>query len=766
MLQSVTERLPGVTTQAFIRLLTPHAVRITHASPDLREPPIDRPWLQHVLVPQPPVNVSDSKIKVSSQAGLISVVLDRRYIITEAEPVTTAINGKSRLVFRLEPGERLYGWGEWFSDFARSTSQIVLKNKESIARSQAKQTYSNIPVFFSSRGYAVFVLNSTESAWDVSTIRKTMEIDLSEPPVDYIVVTGKDLKEVLYNYTQLTGRPPMLPRWALGLWMTSYPQENQERVLELAHRHRERQHPLDVIVLDYHWEDKFHNFKWRKSMFPEPIEMIDTLKEMDIHLGLIFTPFVNSKNQPLKKLALNLLVHNLPIGCENDDERALEEYKFADSKGYFAHPDAEWWFGKGGMVDFTNPHAITWWTGMLAVLYRQGVAFFKNDDGEYLPEDAFSHLGMEGNEYHNVYGFFYGKAIYEGMKSLDKRRAMIYARSVWAGSQRFPGMFLGDQKPTFEHMQATMRAGLNMSLLGFAYWGADVFGLDGKTTPETHMRYAQWALLNPLARYFVRPPVLDDTRSPWSHSPEVEANFKRYTELRYRLLPYYYRLAYDAYTTGMPIVRPMMLEYPDNQHYLEVADQYMLGSLLLIAPVIEEGADSRIVRLPKGEWYDFWTDERLIGPVDREVKAPLNQLPIFVKSGAILPMGPVIQAIGENHYFDRLEVHLYPPHGSRFDLYDDDGRTRAYEDGAYSITPITTSNTHRGLEVEIGKAEGWFPEQAPERVITLVFHLLTQPGRISVDGKETTSFQYSATTRRLTLAIHCPTTRSTLIVIE
>jgi len=234
--------------------------------------------------------------------------------------------------------------------------------------------------------------------------------------------------------------------------------------------------------------------------------LLAELNDLGIHLGLIFTPFLNNRNLPLLKAGLQLLAKDIPKGMVMGDDRALPEYEDAYRKGCLAHEKATWWFGGGGMLDFTNPEAVAWWNEYLRPLYKQGVAFFKNDDGESLPDNAHSVLGMDGREYHNLYGFFYGKGLSEGMAALDDRRPLIYARSVWVGSQRYPAMFLGDQKPTFECLRRTMRASLNMSLAGFAYWTADVFGLDGKTTPETHMRYAQWALLVPVARYFVRPP--------------------------------------------------------------------------------------------------------------------------------------------------------------------------------------------------------------------------------------------------------------------
>ena len=449
---------------------------------------------------------------------------------------------------------------------------------------QGRQTYSTLPVFLSDQKYAVFVLNSHRARIHLNKRHGLLEMKFNGPPADYLLISGENPKQILTEYTRLTGRPPLVPLWAYGLWVTSYPQESQAKVLEMVAEHRARQVPLDGVILDYHWEERFHNFKWRKSLFPDPNELIAKLRTLRVHLGLIFTPFVNHTNLALQKAGMNLLFNNLPEGVEQEDERDLAGYNEGRSKGYFADDDASWWFGKGGMVDFTNPAAARWWNDRLTPLYKSGVSFFKNDDGEYLPLRARSANGMDGREYHNLYGFYYSRAIYEGMRDLDQRRPLVYARSVWAGSQRFPAMFLGDQVPSFENLRRTLRAGMNMSLQGFAYWTADVFGLSGKTTPETHMRYAQWALFNPVARYFWRPEKIDKTRKPWSHNQQVFESFKRHTELRYRLLPYYHQLGWEAWQTGIPHMRPMMLEFPGDDRFKAVYDQVMLGNALDALP--------------------------------------------------------------------------------------------------------------------------------------------------------------------------------------
>lgn len=721
-------------TRVRIRSLLPGAIRVTHAAPGSGDFPPDRPWLKDVLLPL--AGPGTSGLEARLNAGLLGVLdaygevffseaeiprlgLRRRQPFLEVNITQTTVragirrvDGGIRLALARHADEWYYGWGERFEAFQRNTGTIKARTMDAIAPLQGRgESYSAIPFFLSSRGYGFFLLNSHAARWKLDEARLVVEAD--GPGADYILIRGAEFKHLLEIYTALTGRPPLVPKWAFGLWVTSYPQDHQRTVLEHARRHRQDNIPLDAVILDYHWEQAFHNFQWRKSLFPDPDGLIAGLKQLGIRLGLITTPFINNRNRWVQQKLLRLATHSPLAAAAGDDERALPEYRHGLERGFFAHPAAKWWFGSGGMLDFTHPQAAAWWNALSAPLYAQGVSFFKNDDGEYLPETARAANGMDGSEYHNLYGFYYGRALHNGMTAEGDRRGLVYARSVWAGSQRHPAVFLGDQKPTFAHMRASLRAGLNIGLAGFAYWTADVFGLDGKTTPETHMRYAQWALLNPLARYFWRPAEIDDTRFPWSHGAEAEANFRKYTELRYRLLPYYYALACEARQTGMPFVRPLLLEYPDDPRFADCADQYLLGSDLLVAPVLEAGSRSRRILLPAGTWHDFWSDAKWQGPGGIEYAAPPDCLPVLARGGSILPLGPVLQSIPDGHRFEQLELHAYGPLPAEGSLYDDDGTSREYERGAFCWLGLRIAGSREKPSLEIQKLAGdwdWKPD--------------------------------------------------------
>lgn len=715
------DRILTSATSIRVRLLAPHALRVTHALPDAPEFPPDPTWLQDILTGLTNDAGGASSPRAEVRGGCLHLLReDGSAALAESHP--PKFRRGMQLSFRLAPDEILYGWGEQFGAFARTSGRIHLQAFNAPSFLQRHRSYSAIPMFLSSRGYALLLLNAHPTRWQIDPRRRELKVRASGGSADYLVILGDTPKDILRTYTGLTGRPPLLPHWAFGLWGTGYPQEDQDRVLELARQHRQHDIPFDVIILDYHWEEGFHNFRWRRSLFPHPDRLISDLRGLGIRVGLILTPFVNRENLGLTKRVLNWRLRNLPPGEERADERALAEYEECHREGWLSHPRTWWWFGRGGMIDFTNPRAAQWWADKLRPLLRQGIAFFKNDDGEYLPDSATSAIGLPGVEHHNLYGFYYGKATYEALKSVDDRRPIVYARSAWAGSQRYPAVFLGDQTPTFAHMRATMRAGLNLGLAGFAYWTADIFGLDGRTTPETHMRYAQWAMFSPIARYFWRPPSIDPTRFPWSHGRQAEDNFRRLAQLRRRLLPYYNGLAWEAHLTGIPLMRPMLLEFPGDVRLASTEDQVMIGGELMLAPVVRAGARERNVVLPEGPWHDFWTGESWAGGATVTVPAPLDRVPLLVRGGAILPLLPAQAPAPDALGFTDLELHLWPPFGGTHILREDDGLTEAYQRGDAAATTIEVELQGAQLDLRISPTRGAFPGLPRQRRWTLVLH--------------------------------------------
>lgn len=788
-----------------VRWLLGNAVRITHApllapaaagssNADSDRFPHDRPWMADVLLSTPDLYEEESELEprivdgclqvlnpygqavlseaASPRLGLrrISPYLSLDLPKMEMSGGVRSVSDGVQIYLSIEPDEIFYGWGEQFTAFSRRFGQLRLSTRDALAPLQGRgETYSAIPCFFSSRGYAMLLLNSHPSTWKIDPDTHRLVIEVAGPPADYLLIRGPGFKRLVKTYTQLTGRPALPPRWAFGLWSTCYPQGHQDEVLRQVEEHRKRAIPLDAVILDYHWEAGFHNFRWRSSLFPDPGKMIKRLKELGVRLGLILTPFMNRRELPFQKQLLHALAHNQPPQEARGNETALEEYEEGLKHDYFAHPAARWWFGEGGMLDFTNHSAVQWWNNKMRLLYQQGVDFFKNDDGEYLPADGHSALGMDGNEYHNIYGYYYSRAQYLDMES-QGRRGLVYARSAWVGSQRFPALFLGDQKPTFAHIRRTMRAGLSLSLLGFAYWTADTFGLDGRTTPELHMRYAQWALLNPVARYFWRPPEVDDTRLPWSHNRQVEDNFRLYANLRYRLLPFFNTLAWEAYLTGLPILRPLRLEFEDPS-LAEIDDQILIGDRLMICPVTEPNAEFRHIYLPEGTWHDFWSPKSWDGPAEIDYPVKIHTLPLLCRGGTILPLGPVMDSIPPDHRFNEVTLHFWPPWPAAITLYDDDGTSLDYQQGKAACWQVTAEGSDQRLRIHISPAQSLSPGQrcpaVPDvRRVELIIHETTLPYGVWVERQIWNAWGYTAAKQETYIRMDCPTDRETHIQID
>ena len=643
------------------------------------------------------------------------------------------------LTLKVSHEEAFYGFGEWFNAFQRTEGTVDFFGRESPAFTQKKQTYSSFPCFLSDAGYLVLVLNGHPGQARLHRPPGTMTLQFTGGEADLLVVYGPRFKDVIEEYTGLTGRPPLLPLWAFGLWNTSYPVEDAEATLARVRKHRTIGIPLDCVILDYHWENAFHDFQWRAKLFPDPPQFLGQMQKSGVRLGLIYTPFMNRSAYPLFKLAARLYARNAPDGSPLFAREAVAEvYTEGLSRGYFAADDVVWWLGRGGMIDVTNPEAVEWWFAAQRHLLDQGVAFFKNDDGEYLPEVNRSWSGLRAPEYHNLYGFYYGRAVFtKSQQHLSPDRALVFSRMVWAGSQRFPAVFLGDQRPRYQDLQRALRAGLNLSVLGFSYWAADVLGLYRRPTREIHQRYSQATLLGPIARYFSTP--RDRRRDPWGHGDECLESFRTHADLRMQLLPYLYSQARLAFDTGWPIVRPLLLEYQEDERARSVDDQFLVGDRLLVAPVLEKGALAREVYFPEGRWYDWWTGRWYDGPSSTTVTAPLHRLPLFVRGGAPLVLGAPLQHIPPAHAFLSLAVHAFPPFTGRTVVYEDDGESLRYTEGRFSWQTIEIRSTGDAedprtiaitMEPALGQKVG-----PPVREWRLILHTGKRPVAIRIDRK-------------------------------
>lgn len=474
---------------------------------------------------------------------------------------------------------------------------------------------------------------------------------------------------VLERFTELTGRAPLPPLWALGFHQSRWSYTPQSRVLEVAEEFRRRELPCDVIHLDIHYMNGYRCFTWDGKRFPDPRGMIDTLHAQGFKALSLIDPGI--KVDP----GYGVYVDGLQQGA------------------FMTYPDGRLftgpvWPGTCVFPDFSDPAVREWWGGLYAGLLDAGLDAFWNDmnepaiitgtmGGGAVPPGVVHSAegrGATHDEIHNVYGLLMARASAEGLRRLQPdRRPLLLSRSGWAGLQRYAMHWTADNRSTWDHLRLSVSMVLSLGLSGIPFTGPDVGGFSGGPTPELYIRWMQLGAVLPFFR--VHSMAGSPDQEPWAFGPEVEAISREYLQLRYCLLPYLYTAAWQAASQGAPLARPMSFAFPGDAATYDLDDQFMLGDSLLAAPVLEPGAATREVYLPEGPWFDFWTGRGVEGGGRVTVDAPLEVLPLFVRGGAVIPLGADQQYVGEVKT-DVLDLYAYATPG-RFAsrLYEDDGET-------------------------------------------------------------------------------------------
>jgi alpha-D-xyloside xylohydrolase len=524
--------------------------------------------------------------------------------------------------FELSPGERIYGAGEQFTDFDRRGHEIELWHEEPLGTETAR-AYKNIPFHLSTEGYGMLLDTTARVNYDFgyeSTASGTIAVD--DDTFAFVFFYGPEFPEVLRRYTAVTGRPDRPPKWSFGTWMSRLGYESRDELEAVADRLRAESVPSDVLHLDPFWmrDRSSCDLEWDTDQFPDPEGMIEGLREDGFRLSLWEHPHV-------------------PVGTDAFAEGVAEGYFISDGTGssYVMDHTCQGDY-RGALVDFTDPDAVEWWKDKHRRLLEQGVAVFKTDYGEYVPEDAVFDNGKTGESMHNLYPYLYNEAVYEAVEEVNGTdEAVVWGRSAWTGSQAFPMHWGGDPQTSWNGMSAALRGGLSASLSGITLWSHDIGGFRGTPSSELYIRWAQFGLLSSNSRCHGTTP-----REPWEFGSEALDIFREYAELRYRLLPYIYTAAEVAARTGLPVVRPLVFGYQDDPATHTIDTQYSLGPDLLIAPVF--GADTeRDVYLPEGEWRDHWTGEYHNGGRWITVDAPLDRQPMFVRAGSVVPQRAATQ---------------------------------------------------------------------------------------------------------------------------
>jgi alpha-D-xyloside xylohydrolase len=541
-----------------------------------------------------------------------------------APPLGFRIDGEKKWAFlswRMRNQDRFYGLGEKFTKFERTSSRATIWEADTCGSNTCDMSYKAVPVLFSTAGWGLMAHTSFRSYWEIGSFSYSTGSGMIEDnKLDLFLMLASSLKQGIELYTGLTGRPSMPPKWAMGLWMSRAPYRNQHELREVAERLRKEEIPCDVFNLDPTWLTRMYyndigvevcNFEWNEATFGKPEALFSEFAGKGFSICLWINPYFSEDSAAYAEAKEKGYLVKSPSGGIS-----RLEYNLA-----------------AGMVDFTNPAAREWWKGKLIDLLHKGASVFKVDFGDRVPEDALFYNGKTGLEMHNLYVHLYAGAVFEAVKE-GKGIGMVWRRPGYIGSQRYPGCWAGDTQVTWEGMKGALRGGLSAAMTGESFWSHDMGGFVGPhPSPELYIRWAQWGLLSPLSRFHGITP-----REPWNFGETAVEVVRRYAQLRYMLIPYLLSVAQDSTQTGLPILRPMALEFPEEPHVDALDDQYMLGPDLLVAPVFVVGARQRKAYIPAGQWRCLENPEFAIdGPGYREVDASLERIPVFVRPGAVIP---------------------------------------------------------------------------------------------------------------------------------
>jgi alpha-D-xyloside xylohydrolase len=506
--------------------------------------------------------------------------------------------------FSLSPEEKLFGCGESFTRLNKRGQKVPLWMIDAHS-AQTPDMYKPVPFFMSSRGYGVFTHTSAPLTFDFgASYDGANTIYLGDERLDLFFFFGSP-KEILSEYTSLTGRSPAPPLWSFGLWMSRITYKSEQEARNVAGKLREHRIPADVIHLDTGWfeEDWRCDYEFSTSRFKDPAKMVSDLNEQGFRVSLWQLPYFTPKN---------------PLYNELFDRG----YAVLDPDGRPPTEDA--------ILDFSNPDAVAWYQEKLAGLLGMGVGAIKVDFGEAAPLNGKYASGKSGFYEHNLYPLRYNKAASDITKEISGD-SIIWARSAWAGSQRYPLHWGGDAENTNSAMAATLRAGLSLGLCGFSFWSHDIGGFVYRTPRDLYRRWMPFGMLTSHSRCHGLPP-----KEPWEYDKEFTDDFRRAVELKYRLMPYVYAQAKLCAREGHPMLRPLFFEYPEDPTSWLIEDQYLFGTDVLVAPLMRESSD-RDVYLPPGLWLDYQSGRAYEGARWHRIESGEMPVVMLVRDGAAIP---------------------------------------------------------------------------------------------------------------------------------
>ena len=571
----------------------------------------------------------------------------------------------------LSVGEYIYGFGEKFTPFVKNGQVVEMWNSDGGTCTEA--SYKSVPFYLSSAGYGIFVSSTDKVSYEVAseTVSK-VAFTVPGEEMEYFVIGGNDLHEVLSNYTLLTGRPALPPAYSFGLWLsTSFTTNyNEETVMSFIDGMKERGIPLQVFHFDCFWMKEYEwcNMKWDTRQFPDPEGMLKRLKEKGLEVCVWINPYVGQRS------------YLFDIG--------LEKGYFLKNKDGSVYQSDLWQPGMA-IVDFTNPAACEWYTGLLKTLFEMGVHNIKTDFGERIPTDVVYYNGKDPVKMHNYYTYIYNKTIFGALEDFyGKDQACLFSRSATAGGQKFPVHWGGDCFADYTAMAETLRGGLSLCASGFGFFSHDIGGFEATATPDLYKRWCAFGLLSTHSRLHGSTTY----RVPWLFDDEACDVLRFYTKLKGSLMPYLFAQAIKTHETGVPMMRAMIIDFMEDAVCRFLDTQYMLGDSLMVVPVMNPAGVAEFY-LPNGIWTDIVTGDVYEGGRYVKRSCSYTEMPILAKENSILGFGK----------FDNDVVYDYVQ-DTKFIMYQlADGKTAkftVYDAKANEVLKLAAKRNGNTIEVD------------------------------------------------------------------
>jgi alpha-glucosidase (family GH31 glycosyl hydrolase) len=670
---------------------------------------------------------SASVIVVCQKAPLLVRFYDseHRLLLAEGRHGGFSSNFAERSVeFSIGQDEHYYGTGERGTAMDRHGQAFSSYNTQIFGYTSPLPTMNiNIPFVASSKGYGIYFENTYPGQFDFGqTDPSIFSYSTTGGELSYYLFAAPTVQKQIELYTWLTGRQPLPPRWAFGFIQSRFGYASESEARTVVQTMRQKQIPCDAIVLDLYWFSQMGDISWNRSSWPDPFGMMNDFLATGIKTIVITEPYITQYSM-------------------NFSEAVTLGVLTKDVQGNPYLLDNWWSCGcNAGLIDMTSPASQQWWWNKHPSFFGNNLAGIWTDLGEPERHPAgMLHAMGSAQKVHNVYNLLWAKTIFEGFSQLRPgQRLFNLTRSGYAGIQRYGVIpWSGDVGRSFGGLAVQPAMMLSMGLSGLAYHNSDIGGFTGGGgSAELYARWMEYGTFCPITRaHGAGAPT-----EPWGYGAVAESIAVKYLRLRYQLLPYIYSMAHENYATGRPLARPLFFDDPANNALANESSSYLLGDAFVVSPVVEQGATTRAVTLPAGRWVNYWTDQEVAGGGSITVAAPLETLPLFVRSGSIIPMQPVMD-YSDQRPLDTLMLEVYPFGGDAgtFALYEDDGKTLDYQMGAYSVTGFSQSTTYnsggRNLELSINPSAGSYDGKPLRRTYLAGIHgVMGKPDGVTLNG--------------------------------